>query len=346
MTRISARYYDGQSSAAKTVEVVILDAIQLEIRDQTDTKSYTVNACIFEAPLGNTRRVILLPDNGRLETDDFEAYDALQDSLNPGMGLKWAHWLERKWGWVIASMSGLVAFTAALFTWGVPWAAFIVAHKIPVELNDQLGKGALETMDRFIFEPSEISTKDQERYQNWFEEIADDFKSEHTYTLFFRATELGANAFALPNGSIVATDALVALVSGKEEFQAVIAHEIAHIIHRHSMQMVLRDTGIFIFISTFLGDLASLSSMASAIPTILIENSYSRGFETEADLVSGQWLQEKYGSSEAMRSILIKIHEENEGADLPELMSTHPDLKNRIMLLEETFPLPQESEER
>jgi Zn-dependent protease with chaperone function len=344
MTRFSARYYDGKSSAANTVEVLIRDAIQLEIRDRTKTKSYTVNECTFEAPLGNTRRVILLPDNGRLETDDFEAYDVLQDSLTPGMGLKWAHWLERKWRWVIASTAGLATFTAALFIWGVPWAAMVVAHRIPVEMNDQLGKGALETMDRFIFEATEISTEDQETYQNWFEEIADDFKSEHTYTLFFRATELGANAFALPNGSIVATDAFVNLVSGKEEFQAVIAHEIAHIINRHSMQMILRDTGIFI--STFLGDLASLSSLASAIPTILIENSYSRGFETEADLVSGEWLQRKYGSPEAMKSILIKIHEENEGADLPELMSTHPDLKNRIMLLDETFSLPKESVEQ
>lgn len=345
MTQFSARYFDGKSSAATVVEVLVLDKTLLEIRAEKTSQSFSVSDCTFEAPLGRTRRVILLPDNGRLETDDFDTYDALQDSLNPGMGLKWTHWLERKWRWVFASFAFLIAFTMALFIWGIPWAAYVVAHRIPVELNNELGEGTLETMDEYFLAPSRLSVEERAQYLVWFSEIANDFPSEHSYRLHFRTSELGANAFALPNGSIVFTDEIIRLMSGKEEFQAVAAHEIAHVIHRHSLQMVLRDTGIFLFISAFLGDVVSVSSLASAIPTLLIENGYSRGFEKEADLVSGEWLQKTYGSPEAMKSILIKLHEGAEGISLPELLSTHPDLHNRILLLEETFSLPDDSQE-
>lgn len=346
MTQFSARFFDGKSSAATVVDVLVLDQTLLEIRSDGNQQSFAVSDCTFEAPLGNTRRIILLPDNGRLETDDFDTYDSLQDSLNPGLGLKWTHWLERKWRWVLASFACLVVFTIALFIWGVPWAAHVVAHSIPVEAINELGAGTLESMDEYFMDPSHLSVEERAQYLIWFSEISKDFPNEHSYHLYFRSSELGANAFALPDGSIVFTDEIIELMSGKEEFQAVAAHEIGHVIHRHSMQMVLRDTGIFIFISAFLGDVASVSSLTSAIPTLLIENSYSRSFEKEADLVSGEWLQKTYGSPDAMKSILIKLNEGAEGISIPELLSTHPDLHNRIMLLEETFSLPEDSEEQ
>ncbi len=344
MIRFSARYFDGQSSSAKTVEVLALDVSILEVRYGKQFQTYAIKDCEFEAPLGHTRRVILLPNNGRLETNDLAQYDDLQDKLHPGMGLKWAHWVERSWRWVIGSLAGLIAFITAFFIWGVPWAAWVVAHRIPVEWNEQLGQGVLDSLDKYVMKPSELLPETQATYQAWFDEMAGDFESEHTYNLHFRSWNLGANALALPNGVVVVTDSLIDLVSSREEFEAIIAHELGHVTHRHAIQMVLRDAGIFIFIATFLGDLTSVSSLASAIPTILIESSYSRSFEKEADLVSGAWLQGRYESTEALKSILIKLHQGEEKADIPELMSTHPNLKNRILLLEKTFPAPENPE--
>ena len=346
MARFSARYFDGKTSKVKRVNVQVLDNTILEIHGDEGTQTFSVSGCTFEAPLGNTRRIILLPENGRLETDEFDTYDTLQDSLSPGMGLKWTHWLERKWRWVAACFVGLVAFTVVLFVWGVPWMAYVTAHGIPVEINDEIGKGTLDLMDRYFFDPSRLSVEERAQYTIWFSELAKDFQSEHSYNLHFRSGPIGANAMALSDGTIVFTDDIFDLIETKEEFQAVAAHEIGHVIHRHSLQMVLRDTGIFIFISAFLGDVVSVSSLSSAIPTLLLENGYSRNFEKEADLVSGKWLQENYGNTEAMKSILIKLHDGEEGSDLSELLSTHPDLKNRILLLEETFSLPDDSTEQ
>jgi Zn-dependent protease with chaperone function len=214
-----------------------------------------------------------------------------------------------------------------------------------VEWNDALGNGTMEALDEYFMETSELSEEDKDKYTTWFDELKIDFPSDHDLEINFRASFMGPNALALPNGMIVITDSLIELMDDREEFEAVMVHEIAHVLERHSLQMVLRDAGVFIFVSVVLGDASTVTTLSASIPYMLVENGYSRKIESEADLVSGQWLQSKYGSTESLKSILTKLYESSEGAELPEMISTHPDLENRIMLLEETFSLPEDSEE-
>ena len=120
MIRFSARYFDGQTSAAKNVEVVALDASILEVRDGKQFQTYAIEDCQFEAPLGRTRRVILLPDNGRLETGDLAQYDDLQNWLRPGLGLRWVHWLESGWRWVLGSLARIDRYHSRVSYMGSP----------------------------------------------------------------------------------------------------------------------------------------------------------------------------------------------------------------------------------
>ena len=277
------------------MEVSLLGNFQLEVLEAGRSHFHNTNDCDFEAPLGRTRRVISLPEGERLETDDTEQYDVLFNELHPGIGLKWKHWLEERWKWVIICLLGLLSATGAAVVWGIPYAARVVSYKLPTDWNNTIGDGVLEAMDRYFMDPSALTAEKQALYLEWFDEMTMDFESEQSFTILFRSSGIGANAFALPNGIVVVTDDILDLTSAQEEFEAIIAHEIGHVIKRHAMQMVIRDAGVFMFISILLGDLASVSSLSAAIPTLLIENNYSREFEREADLVSGVWLQEKYG---------------------------------------------------
>ena len=107
-------------------------------------------------------------------------------------------------------------------------------------------------------------------------------------------------------------------------------HEIAHVTERHSVQMILRDSGMMLFLSVVIGDISTVTSMSAALPALLVENSYSRQFETEADLVAGQWLLEKYGTTEPLQEILLLMESEMAGVTVSELLSTHPEFENRV----------------
>ena len=93
----------------------------------------------------------------------------------------------------------------------------------------------------------------------------------------------GANALTLPNGTIVFTDEMVNLAVNDHELVAILGHEIGHVVHRHILRRIIQDSTITILILFITGDVSSASSVVLALPSILLDLSYSREFEIEAD---------------------------------------------------------------
>ncbi len=346
MKTFTAIRFDGSRSSGTPAEVSILDDSQIEVLCEGQAEIISLSECRMDPPLANVRRIFALPDGSHLETENLDIFDTLYRKRHQKIGMRLVFWLESKWHLVGFCVFGLIVSLISAFIWGIPAVARVVAKTSPVEWNEALGKGTMEALDEYFMEPSELSEEDKEKYTSWFNELKADFPSDHDLKINFRSSFMGPNALALPNGMIVVTDPLIELMEDREEFEAVMVHEIAHVIERHSLQMVLRDAGVFIFVSVILGDASSITSLSASIPYMLVENGYSRKIESEADLVSGQWLQSKYGSTESLKSILTKLYESSEGPELPEMISTHPDLHNRIMLLEETFSLQEDSEKQ
>ena len=75
---------------------------------------------------------------------------------------------------------------------------------------------------------------------------------------------LKANAFALPSGIVVLTDELEALAQHDDELSAVFAHEIGHVVHRHSMRMVIQHSASALLMLGLLGDVNSATSVVAA----------------------------------------------------------------------------------
>ena len=338
MRSFQAIRFDGKKSSGTLAEVFLLENDRIEIREEQKTDTFNLSECHLEAPIARVRRIFQLPDGSQLETDELALFDELFRQQRNSLGMRLVYWLEERWKWVGVCVIGLICSVVAAFIWGIPAAARVVAHMTPIEWNEALGEGVMEALDQYFMDPTEIPAEDLSPYYTWFEELKEDFPGDHNLTIHFRNSPLGPNALALPDGSIVVTDSLIELMDGRQEFEAVIVHEFAHVINRHALQMVLRDVGIFIFVSVLVGDASSITSLTAALPYMLVENGYSRKIESEADIVSGEWLQENYGSTEAMKSILKKLYEANGDVQIPELMSTHPDLEKRILQLEKRFP--------
>src|SRR5438094_7952747 len=96
------------------------------------------------------------------------------------------------------------------------------------------------------------------------------------YSLEFRQSFIGANAFALPSGIIVVTDDLVRLSRSDDEVLGVLAHELGHVKHRHTMRRLLEGSATALIIAGGTGDLASTTSPAAAAPAARLQTTYPR----------------------------------------------------------------------
>jgi Zn-dependent protease with chaperone function len=103
------------------------------------------------------------------------------------------------------------------------------------------------------------------------------------HVLFRKGGPLGPNALALPAGTIVFTDEMVKLAQNDDELLAVLAHEIGHVVHRHSLRMLVQDSLLAFLALAVTGDVSGTSQIFLGAPVLLTELYYSREFEQEAD---------------------------------------------------------------
>jgi predicted Zn-dependent protease len=279
--------------------------------------------------LARTRRVLFLPDGGQVHTDDNDAVDALFPRHNRFEGL--VDRLERHWRAAALSAGIALAGTALFFTVGLPWLADRVAQRIPAGVEHAMGEQALDMLRHLALHPSTVEPQRQEALRKRFADFAaDSDASEHYEVQFYSAPAIGANAFALPGGTIVFTDDMMSLLENDDEFLAVAAHEIGHERHRHLLRLVLRDSGVAVFGALFAGDVGSASTVVVAIPTFLLQNSYTRGFEADADEYALAALAAHGISPQAFADVMRKLE------------AKHPELKEQSMAYASTHPPTEE----
>lgn len=283
----------------------------------------------FSPRLGNIPRVLSLQDGASCHVADNELIDGFLKAHRQGAASSFIHLLESRLVYVIAAVLFTVIFSWGMVVHGVPYFAKQIAFSLPNDVDQMLGQGTLETLDKIIFTESTAQPEVQQRLAQRFEQMKASIDGAQNYQLLFRhGNKIGANAFALPSGIVVVTDELVELSENDNEVVAVLAHEIGHLEYRHSIRMVLQNSAIAVLVSTITGDPFSTSSLVVALPTILANASYSREFEIEADDYAYQYLQENNIPLTSFASMLEKITEveqEGESEDgIESYLSSHP----------------------
>ncbi len=97
-----------------------------------------------------------------------------------------------------------------------------------------------------------------------------------------------ANAFALPGGRVVVTEALLAEMTGPEQLAGVLAHEIGHVAERHSLSALISQAGLAAVVASLAGGMSDAGG--AVIMRGLTSLSYSRRAENEADRVAVETL--------------------------------------------------------
>ncbi len=331
-------FFDGVSSRRHSVQVELdEDGKALVIKGQEVGELCFPLTLIKVAPrVGDTPRFIYLENGASLEVSENDVVDRLVPSLPGGRFHLAQHRMESKLRWVLAMLALTIAFGWATIEYGVPYLAKKAAFALPREVDEMLGDGALAALDGFLFEPTTLDAEERAGLRRRFVDMVgrSDLEADRVQLVFRASPVMGANALALPSGIIIMTDELVRLAEHEDEVLAVLAHEIGHIRHRHSLRSVLQNSTVALAIASLTGDLASLTSISAALPTMLVQLKYSRGFELEADDYAVAMMHETGIEPTELGEILLRM---TGGADgkIPDYLSTHPGSEERMKRIRE-----------
>jgi predicted Zn-dependent protease len=152
------------------------------------------------------------------------------------------------------------------------------------------------------------------------------------------------NAFALPNGSVYVTTGLMALIDNESQLAAIIAHELTHVMRRHTYVHNRSNRKKFLTMNVMsaIGAYAPFGVVGAVItvvttvaPFIMMATifGYSRDLEREADLKGIDMMISAEYSPEEMVNVMKLLDKDIEGENIRLFYNDHPSLDERIKYL-------------
>ncbi len=159
------------------------------------------------------------------------------------------------------------------------------------------------------------------------------------------------NAFALPGGFFFVNKGLILAADNEAELAGVMAHEIAHVTARHAMENQGKMQAIqYGLLGTILfgGGIASaIAQNAGGFAQLLSFLQFSRGAESEADVLGVQYLYASGYDPTAMSTMFEKLSSKNKKkpGTISKIFATHPqstDRRDASLALVSRFPEKEE----
>lgn len=238
--------------------------------------------------------------------------------------------------WTLLAALAVIPIIYGIFTWGVPWLARPITAAIPLSWEIQLGQ----------FVQQEFTAGKSVCTNPKLIHAVESIMTTLTYPIDtlpyrFQVTVVDSpvvNAMAAPGGYVIVFRGLLQDTGSPEEFAGVLAHEIQHILLRHTMHLIVRHVSMAFIISALSGDASGMVSYALQAAHTLQTLSYSRNAEDQADEQGFQLLQQAGINPDGMLSFFAKLGKEQTRGTVFRYLSTHPATKDRLAHLEELMP--------
>ena len=175
-----------------------------------------------------------------------------------------------------------------------------------------------------------INKKDPTAYFNWEYILIDNKKIK--------------NAWCMPGGKIAVYSGMLDITKNKNGLAAVMGHEIAHAVAKHSVERASR--GVILNTTVQITDILTGGKLSQVNRTtgmdtvgllakLGIMNPFSRKQESEADYLGLIFSSLSGYDIRETTNIWERMKEANKGKAPPEFMSTHPSADNRILKINE-----------
>ncbi|MFA3920048.1 M48 family metallopeptidase [Ruegeria hyattellae] len=288
----------------------------------------------IEPRLGQAERRIILPDGTLFLTVAHETVDNLLGDHAALHGFEQFHFR------LVAVALACILGAWAMWKYGLTALVHVAVWLTPDPVVNAMEQGMLSSIDRVMAEPSKLDPTRQAELRDIFSQLLEHSSptgTAQTYRLAFRDMPgMGPNAFALPNGTIIVTDALAETAS-PDALAGVIGHEMGHVAGRHGLKQVYRSVGGFVLISMLAGDTGPIIEDALLQGNLILSLSYSRAHELHADTF-GATLSREAGYDPDGLLDFFDNHNLYDVDGISGWLSTHPgfdDRKRNLRLLED-----------
>lgn len=136
------------------------------------------------------------------------------------------------------------------------------------------------------------------------------------------------NAFALPGGKIGVFTGLLKVANTQDQVAAVIGHEVAHVLARHSAERA--SANIPAQVGGMVASVYGVGQLYGMGVNALFLLPYSRSHESEADLLGLDLMAMSGFDPRAAVTLWQNMAKQSGGAKPPEMMSTHPSDETRM----------------
>jgi len=173
-------------------------------------------------------------------------------------------------------------------------------------------------------------------------------QSDYPFEFHVLADQRTVNAFALPGGQIFVTRAMVDALESEGEIAAVLAHEIVHVLARHSAERIAEAqlaeglTGALVLATYDPDNPASMrTAQVAMLIGQLVQMKYGRDDEITSDVIGVRLMAEAGYDPRQMMDVMNMLAKAG-GAAPVEFFSTHPSPENRVgriqAAIDEVFP--------
>lgn len=295
-------FYDGQSAKRHAATLAVVDGtVALSVEGMPAITCPQSEIKVLPGLRGTPRRIGFPGGAVAVTQDNAWVDEVFQVPTHATL----AHRLESHIGFVMAAILGIAMAMVLGYLYGIPWVAREIAERMPDGIEQHIAEQGLKSLDQIVFEPTKLTPERQREITDLFSTLRMEAGLPNQIRLEFREGDwIEANALALPGGVVVITDELVAAMPGTDEIAAVLAHELGHVHHRHSLRQLLQSSLTAMAAMAIYGDVTAVSGLAASAPTILAHTGYSRDHERESDVFAYALLKKIGRSPRAFASAM------------------------------------------